>query len=81
MTRIITNKLIRHRTGTTVEQVRSRANTRHMNCMNNSYRADRGTYGAAAAAAAAVLVLLPLSPMSLSMKRLPMSGKKSSLGK
>ena len=72
MTRIITNKLIMQRARTTVEQIRSKENTKQMN-----YRADRYTYGAAAVAAVVVL----LSPMSSSMKRLPMSGKKSSLGK
>ena len=79
MTRIMINKLIMQRARTTVEQIRSKPNTRQINCRNISYRSDRYTYGAAAVAA--VLVLLTVSPMSSSMKRLPMSGKKSSLGK
>ena len=56
------------------EQIESRTQTRNMNSTTISNRKDRNTYGATGAAPLA----LRLSPMSL-RKRLPRSGKKSSL--
>ena len=56
------------------EQIESRTQTRNMNSTTISNRKDRNTYGATGVAPLA----LRLSPMSL-RKRLPRSGKKSSL--
>ena len=73
MTAITEIKLIM-RTSIVDEQIESRTQNRNMNSTMISNRKDRNTYGATGAAPLA----LRLSPMSL-RKRLPRSGKKSSL--
>ena len=62
------------RTSIVDEQIESRTQTRNMNSTTISNRKDRNTYGATGLAP----LVLRLSPMSL-RKRLPRSGKKSSL--
>ena len=75
MTAITEIKLIMQ-TSIVDEQIESRTQTRNMNSTTISNRKDSNTYGATGAAP----LVLRLSPMSL-RKRLPRSGKKSSLVK
>ena len=75
ITRTSKIKLIMRSTETVDKQIQSRATTTSRDSSNISISKKMNTYGAVAAAAADPWT----SPMS--MKRLAMSGKKSSLGK